>query len=487
MAKKIAVVGAGVGGLATAARLAKQGYCTEVFEKLPQCGGRNHLLEDKGFKFDMGPSFVLMPDFFQEVFSYCGKELKEYLDLRAIDPSYTIFYPDGDSLTIYKDSARTKNELEKIEPGASRGFDNFIKETTRIYQRLRPLLYECFTPSAAFNPRYWGLLGKIRALESYWQLAKRFFKTDKLCYAFTFEAMFMGVSPFAAPAFYSIISYADHVQKIFHPMGGMYEIPRALEKMAQGFGARFHYNAEVKKIRPAATGFTLELDGRQAAADKVVVNADYAYAQSQLLERRIPNYKYSCSVYLIYLGLKQKVKGFAHHNLFFSKDLKKNLRQIFEEKLMPQDPSFYVHVPTVTDAALAPPGKDIFYILVPVANLKNNKEDISRGREKLRKIVFDKISEKLGRRIEGLIEVEHSFYPQDFISRYNIKYGATFGLSHNLMQSAFFRPVNFDRKFKDLYFAGASTQPGGGLPVVIAGSRIVADLIQNKSLSRKGT
>ena len=480
MNKKIAIVGAGVGGLATAARLAKQGYSVEIFEKLGECGGRNHLLEDKGFKFDMGPSFVLMPDFFQEVFSYCQEDIKEYLDLRAIDPSYTIFYPDGDSLTVYKDSARTKDELEKIERGSSIGFDGFIRETAGIYRTVRPLLYDCFTPKAVFNLRYWGLLGKIRAFDSYWQLAKKFFRSEKLCYAFTFEAMFMGVSPFNAPAFYSIISYADHVQKIFHPMGSMYQIPLALEKMAKKFGARFHYNTQVKKIKSKSGALIIELDGREEVFDKVVVNADYAYAQSELLGRRLPAYKYSCSVYLIYLGLKQKINGFAHHNLFFSNDLKKNLNQIFKEKVMPEDPSFYVHVPTVTDASLAPEGKEIFYILVPVANLEKNKEDISEYEERLRRIIFDKISEKLGSRIEDLIEVEHRFYPKDFIVRYNIKYGATFGLAHNLMQSAFFRPPNFDRKINNLYYVGASTQPGGGLPVVIAGSKIVADLITGK-------
>lgn len=480
MAKNIALVGAGVGGLATAARLAKQGNSVEVFEKLGECGGRSHLLTDQGFKFDMGPSFVLMPDFFEEVFSYCGQDLKEYLDLRIIDPSYKIFYPDAKTLTVYKDSERTKEELEKIEQGSSRGFANFIKETTKIYNTVRPLLYDCFTPGAIFNPAYWGLLGKIRVGQSYWQLAKKFFKTEKLCYAFTFEAMFMGVSPFDAPAFYSVISYTDHVQKIFHPMGSMYQIPLALEKMARNFGAKFHYDSQVTKIKPKGGSLILELNGRQEAFDKVVINADYAYAQSALLERRIPDYKYSCSVYLLYLGLKQKVNGFAHHNLFFSNDLEKNLRQIFKAKVMPDDPSFYVHVPTLTDTSLAPGGKEIFYILVPVANLKNNKEDISAYEERLRRIIFDKISEKLGRRIEDLIEVEHRFYPKDFISRYNIKHGATFGLSHNLMQSAFFRPPNFDRRINNLYYVGASTQPGGGLPVVIAGSRIIADLIADK-------
>ncbi|MFA4984940.1 MAG: FAD-dependent oxidoreductase, partial [Candidatus Omnitrophota bacterium] len=241
MGRRIAVVGAGVGGLATAARLARRGFSVDVFEKLPTPGGRNNILEDRGFKFDMGPSFVLMPDLFEEVFTDCGGDIKDYLDLKALDPSYKIFYPDGDAITVYRDSVMTRRELEKIEKGAAAGFDKFIAETGKIYRKVRPLLYRCFTPAALLNPYYWSLVKDLRAFESYWQLARRFFRSEKLCYAFTFEAMFIGVSPFSAPAFYSIITYTDHVQKIYHPMGGMYRIPLALEGLAAKSGARFHY------------------------------------------------------------------------------------------------------------------------------------------------------------------------------------------------------------------------------------------------------
>ncbi|MBN1912990.1 MAG: phytoene desaturase [Candidatus Omnitrophica bacterium] len=477
MSEKIAVIGAGVGGLSTAARLANRGYQVEVFEKLPACGGRNNLLEDKGFKFDMGPSFVLMPDFFEEVFSYCKEEMRDYLDLRILECGYKIFYSSRDTLTVYRDSKKTKEQLEKIEKGAGMAFDGFIKETARLYKCVRPLLYRCFTKGSALNPSYWGLIKKIRFFESYWDLAAKFFKDERLRYAFTFEAMFMGVSPFDAPAFYSVISYADHVQKIFHPMGGMYRIPLSLEKIAKKYGARFYYGREVKNILSKGNTVKIKIGNEDAVFDKVVVNADYAYAQSELLKRKIPKYKYSCSVYLIYLGLKKKVKGFAHHNLFFSKDLKRNLKNIFTQKLIPEDPSFYVHVPTVTDESLAPKNKEIFYILIPVPNLEGGDQTIEEAEESLRRVVFEKINGALGERLQDLIEVEHRFYPRDFIDRYNIKYGATFGLAHNLMQSAFFRPANFDSKIKNLYFTGASTQPGGGLPVVMASSRIVADLI----------
>jgi phytoene desaturase len=393
-----------------------------------------------------------------------------------LDVNYKIFYPDGESLTIYRDSGRTKEELERLEKGSAFAYDKFIRETARIYSALKPLLYQCFTPASLFNPSYWPLITKIHAFESYWQIAKRFFKTDKLCYAFTFEAMFMGVSPYQAPAFYSIITYTDHVQKIAHSMGGMYQIPLALEKMGKKFGVRYNYDSEVQKISANGT-VKLTINDKEHIFDKAVINADYSYVQEKLLGRRIPRYKYSCSVYLIYLGLKKKVPGAEHHNLFFSADLDKNLREIFNDGVISSDPSFYVHVPTATDQSLAPSGKDIFYILVPVANLAKSKESILEKEAMVRKVVFAKINKALNINLEDLIEVEHRFYPDDFIKRYNIKYGATFGLAHNLMQSAFFRPANFDRKLKNIYFTGASTQPGGGLPVVIASSRIVADLI----------
>jgi phytoene desaturase len=477
MGQKIAVVGAGVGGLATAARLSYRGWDVDVYEKLPRCGGRNHLLEDKGFKFDMGPSFVLMPDFFEEVFSYCGEDLKNYLDLKALDISYKIFYPDGDSLTVYRNSELTKQDLEKIEKGSSRRYEEFIAETERIYKTVRPLLYRCFTAGGLLDPSNWSLITKIKAFDSYWTLARRFFKSEKLCYAFTFEAMFMGVSPFDAPAFYSVITYADHVQKIYHPMGGMYQIPMALERLAEKYGAKFHYDSEISAIERKNGSLVLKKGKTEVQVDKVVVNADYAGAQERILRRPLPKFKYSCSVYLMYLGINRKLRGLTHHNLFFAKDLRKNLNQIFKTKEVPDDPSFYVHVPTVTDPDLAPAGKEIVYVLVPVPNLENPAISNSVYDRAVRDFAFDKINKTLGLKLQDHIEVEHRFYPDDFLKRYNIKFGATFGLAHNLMQSAFFRPANFDRHLKNLYYVGASTQPGGGLPVVIAGSRIVSDRI----------
>lgn len=217
------------------------------------------------------------------------------------------------------------------------------------------------------------MLLTLKPQQSYWQKAKKYFKTDKLGHAFTFESMFIGVSPFDAPGFYSIITYADHVQKIFHPMGGMYQIPRAFEKLAREFGAHFTYGTPVQALKPGNGSIAITTPEGNTEADAVVVNADYAYARESLLKRPLPEYSYSCSVYLIYLGLREKLKGLEHHNLFLAHDVRRNLQQIFAHQQVSDDLSFYIHIPTVTDQSLAPEGKEIVYILVPVANLQNNQ------------------------------------------------------------------------------------------------------------------
>ena len=435
----------------------------EVYERLDRCGGRAHIIEDQGFRFDTGPSFVLMPEFFKEVFTDCGAAITDYLDLRILPTSYKITYADGDVLTVYQDSQKTRAELERFEPGAGARLDEFIRQTAQIYQAVHPLLYKCFTPRDLLAPRYWDLLFRLRPFETYWQLARRFFKNEKICYAMTFEAMFIGVSPFRTPAFYSVISYTDHVEKIAHPMGGMYQVPLALERLGRERGVRYHYGAEVTSVRPVNGGVVLNVGGQEVAADQVVLNADYAHAQHALLGRRLPRYQYSCSVYLLYLGLKTRVPGLEHHNLFFARDLRRNLREIFQSAVLSADPSFYVHVPTVTDPGLAPEGKDIAYILVPVPNLE--RSTISRDflDETMRAVVFEQIRVQTGIDLADLIEVEHRFYPQDFLTRYQVQHGATFGLAHTLLQSAFF-PAGESGSPQAEYLLCGGQHPARGRP-----------------------
>ena len=313
--------------------LGKKGYDVEVQEKLPECGGRAHIIEDRGFKFDTGPSFVMMPDFFKELFIYCDADISDYLDLRILDVHYKIFYPDGETLTIYRDSEETERELERIEKGSAKAYRKYINDVASIYKNVESMFYHCYTPAAVLNPAYWGFLAKLKIHKSYWDLAKKYFKSDKLCYAFTFESMFVGVSPFSAPSFYSVISYTDHVHKIYHSMGGMYQIPRVIEGMAKKFGVKFNYSSEIIQIEKKDKEFILRSKEAEFEAHNVVLNADYSYAQEHILTRKIPDFDYSCSVYLIYWGMKKKIPHLAHHNLFFAEELKTSLENIFKNKL----------------------------------------------------------------------------------------------------------------------------------------------------------
>ncbi|MBN1869368.1 MAG: phytoene desaturase [Candidatus Omnitrophica bacterium] len=481
MNKNIAVVGAGVGGMAVAARLASKGFNVDVYEKLPREGGRVHIIEDKGFKFDTGPSFILMRDFFDEVFTFCGKDINDYLNLRTLDQSYKIFFADGETLNFYRDLNETKKELERIEKGAASRFDAFLKSTGKLYDLFCPYLYRYFTVSSLFKPSLWPLFCRFNPFETIWQLSTKFFKSDKIRYAVTFQAMFLGVSPFDAPSFYSMISYADHALKIYHPLGGMYELARALKKLGSEFGVTFHFNTPVHHIEQNERKWAAAFDHTSRKFDQIVINADYVYAQERLLKRKYRrSLLHSCSAYLIYLGLKQKICNLDHHNLFFSSDPKNNLEEIFQTGQLSEEPSFYVHLPTHVDPCLAPADKDIMYILVPVANMKYQKAAPEVYEHQIKSKVFKRLSKIIGQPLHELIECEYCFYPKDFQERYNLPYGSAFGLAHTLSQSAFFRPPNQDSQFRNLYYVGASTQPGGGLPPVLAGSRIVADLINKK-------
>ncbi|MFA5199450.1 MAG: phytoene desaturase family protein [Candidatus Omnitrophota bacterium] len=480
MAKKVVIVGAGVGGLAAACRLAKDGYEVEVYEKLSNCGGRNNIIEDRGYKFDTGPSLIIMPDLISELFSYCGRNIQKYLELRIVDPSYRIFYDDGEILNIYRNSRSTMEEMERMEFNSGAQFNKFFQETARIYNIIRPHLYSSLTPWSLVCPHYWGLIAKTRIFQSYWKLVRKYFESDKLCHAFTFGAVFMGLPAYQAPAFLSLINYAEHAQKISFPIGGMYQIPLALEKLAKELGVNIYYDSPVENIRRKDGQILLTRGASQIQADYAVINADYPYSQSGLLKRSVKQYKYSSSIYSIFLGIKRRPAELLHYNLFFSKDPTRNLEEIFESGFHPADPTFYAYLPTLTDPYLAPTGKDILHLMIPVPNLKNDRSDLKDHESRLRMQAFDKINKVCSCNLEEYIEAEHRFYPEDFIGRYNIKFGASFGLAHNLTQSGFWRPSNSDPWIKNLYYCGASTQPAGGLSLVIAGSKIVADLINKK-------
>jgi len=479
---KVIVVGAGVGGLSAAMRLAHQGFEVEVLEKNAVPGGRCGQLEVDGFKFDVGPTIVLMPEVFEETFAVVGKRLSDYLTLRRCDPNYRIHYRDGSDITFTSELTAMGRELERVEQGSFARYLAFLAEGRRQYaSSLERFVGRNFDNLWQFisGGNLWEML-RIRAHQKAYAHAARYFRDDRLRAAMTFQTMYLGISPYAAPAVYGLLPFSELGVGIWFPDGGLYAIPLALEKAARELGVKVRYGVEVKRIDVEggrATGVTLA-SGESERADMVLCNADLPWAYRNLLDPEVAPFKgaekkrYTSSGYLLYIGTKRKLPdSWLHHNVVFGNDYAGSFDAIFEKKQVPADPSFYLNIPSRTDPSLAPAGKDAVYVLVPVPH-RDAAIDWSVKGPQVRAQVMARLRE-LGLDLEAETEVERVYTPDDLGSLWNLEKGSAFGLSHDFWQIGPFRPSNQDANVKDLFFVGASTQPGTGLPTVMLSARLV--------------
>lgn len=485
---KAVVVGAGVGGLAAAARLAHEGFEVHVFEKTAGPGGRCNQLRVDGFTWDIGPTIVLMPEVFEETFAALGRRIEDYLTLLRCDPNYRVHYRDGSAITFTSELCAMGRELERVEPGSYPRYLAFLSEgrvqyrtsldhfVGRNYSGLRDYL----------TPKTLARMLKVRAHRRMYAHVSRFFQDERLRAAMTFQTMYLGVSPFASPAVYGLLPFTELGVGIWFPQGGLYAIPQALERVAREEGVHLHYGAPVARILTKdgrATGVRLE-DGTEFAADTVLCNADLPYAYEKLIDPeattlpRKDKLRYTSSGYMLYLGLKRQYPELLHHNVVFGRDYKGSFDAIFERFQVPEDPSFYVNVPSRTDASLAPAGKDGLYVLVPVPHQHPGMDWKVEG-PKVRAKVFQRLAELGFPNLEQDIEVERVFTPDDWAGAYNLARGSAFGLAQNFMQIGPFRPANQDPRVKNLFFVGASTQPGTGLPTVLISARLVTERMRD--------
>ncbi len=484
--KTVAVVGAGVGGLATAARLAAQGFDVSVYEKGSGPGGRCNRLTVNGFSFDTGPTLLLMPEVLEETFASFGKRARDYLDLVQCQPNYRIHFRDGSDILFSTDLVQMQGELERFEPGSFRRYLNFLALGQEQYQTsVESFVGRNFdSPLDMFTP---GNLKKVVAIKAhkrmYADVASQF-KDERLRAAFTFQTMYLGISPFKSPAVYELLPYTELAVGVWFPKGGMYAVPLALERAAKELGVKFHYRHAVKEISTdgdRATGLVFE-DGSSVAADAVVCNADLPWAYKNLLggsEATLPraeSLKYTSSAYMMYLGTKKKYPGLLHHNVIFGGDYRGSFTDIFKNFKVPADPSFYVNAPAHTDPGLAPEGKDSLYVLVPVPHRHPGLDWRVEG-PKIRAHVFRRLAELGHTDLEANVEVERTFTPDDYEFTLNLERGSAFGLSHNFFQVGPFRPKNQDPHVHNLFFVGASTQPGTGVPMVMLSAKLVTERV----------
>jgi phytoene desaturase len=481
---KVVVIGAGVGGLAAAARLARQGADVELLERGSGPGGRCGQLQVNGFTFDTGPTLLLMPEVLEETFSALGRKSSAYLDLRRCDPNYRIHFRDGSDVTFSTDLVAMGKELERIEPGSFSRYLSFLALGKQQYQvSLDHFVGRNFDGVLPFfSPRTLKKVFAIRAHKKMYPEVSRYFADERLRAALSFQTMYLGISPYESPAVYGLLPFTELAVGIWFPMGGLAALPRAFERVGQELGVRHRYRAPVKKILVEggrARGVELE-SGEVIEAHAVLCNADLPWAYKHLLSKsdtqlpRAAKLKYTSSAYMMYLGMKRRYEKLAHHNVVFGGDYRGSFTDIFDRLVVPEDPSFYVNAPAHTDPSLAPEGKDSLYFLVPVPH-RDAKLDWKVEGPKLRQKIFTRMAELGYPDLADDIEVERRFTPDDYELQLNLDKGSAFGLSHNFFQVGPFRPANQDPNIRNLFFVGASTQPGTGLPMVMLSARLVVE------------
>src|SRR5688572_14846061 len=482
------VIGAGIGGIATAARLAKKGYDVTVLEKNDTAGGRCNQIVQDGHRFDIGPTLFLMPEVWEETFAALGEKMSDYLELKRIDPTYKVHFDDGLKLELTSDIGKMQTQLEKVEKSAFSGFLNYITEGNKHYK----MSLEKFVGRNFYNIfeylslKNLPLIFQLKALGKHYNNTSRFFKDESLKAAFTFQNMYLGLSPYDAPATYSLLQYTELAEGVWYPMGGMYAGIQALVNIAEKLGVKFMYNAPVKKLNvegSRVTGVQLR-DGREFTADIFVGNADLPYIYKELLPenqeaKKLDKKLYTCSTIMFYWGVDKEYPQIAHHNVFLGGDYKASFDQIFNDHTLPDVPSFYVHAPARTDKAAAPNGQETLYVLVPVGHLDaRSKQDWETLVNRARETVFARLAKEMGvRDLREHIKFEIAYWPPVWKDRFNLEKGAAFGLSHNFWQVGYLRPQNRHKQYKNLYFAGASTHPGTGLPIVLLSARLTTERI----------
>lgn len=485
--KTAIIIGAGLGGLTLACNLAQQGYKIIVLEKNSHPGGRINTWQTKGFLFDLGPSFYQMPEVFENFFAKFGQKISDYYKLVRLNPSYRMFFESREKIDVSSDLEKNIKLFESYEKGAGQKLVEFLSQAKYQYDTsMKHFLYKEY--NSIFDFFSWKLVRegyKLHLFDSMDKFTKRFFKSDRLQKILQYTLVFLGGSPKRTPAIYSLMAHVDFNLGVWYPMGGMSTISLGIEKLARSLGVKFRYNSPVSKIivrKGVVEGVIVK--GKAITSDLVVANADYQHVESKLLPRQYRSYsdKYwqkrtlAPSAFIILLGLSKKLKGLSHHNFFLENDWIKHFDQIFDDPKWPDNPSIYVSAPSKTDNSVAPKGCENLFILVPVAS---GLKDTPRIRERFFKKIISAIESTLGESISSDIIVKKIFAHNDFEKVYNAYKGTALGLSHTLLQTAYFRPSHKSKKVKNLYFTGHYTHPGIGMPVQFISSDIVTELIKN--------
>lgn len=487
--KKIIIIGSGFGGLATASRLLSEGYNVEVFEKRDKAGGRAYVYEQDGFTFDGGPTVITAPFLFDEIFAKAGKERKDYINFVPCDPFYRIFNSDGKKFDYNGDHEFVLSEIERWNSRDKQGYTHFLNTTKAIFDKgfveLADQPFHNLWDMVKVVPD----LMRLQSHKTVYQYVSKYIENDFLRRVFSFHPLLIGGNPFDTTSIYAMIHYLEREWGVHYAMGGTGTIVRAMVRLIDEQGGTFHFNAEVDEItirNGKATGVRLK-DGTVHNADRIVSNADVAFTYRYLIDgserttytnRKIEHTRYSMSLFVIYFGTKKRYpdSGLAHHNIILGDRYEELLSDIFHDKKLADDFSLYLHMPTRTDPSLAPDGCEAFYVLSPVPHLDSGT-DWTRQAKPYRDAIMDFLEKNYLPELQKNIVTEHYIDPLHFQQTLNSYKGSAFSAEPTLTQSAWFRPHNKSEDVVDLFFVGAGTHPGAGLPGVLSSAKIAEKLI----------
>ncbi len=489
MKKNIIVIGSGFGGLATASRLLSQGHDVTIFEKRDKPGGRAYVYEMDGFKFDGGPTVITAPFMFDDIYEAAGKKREDYIEFVPCNPFYRIFDNEGKSFDYNNDHEFTLSEIEKRSPGDKDGYEKFLGTTKAIFDKgfveLADKPFLKFMDMMKVAPD----LIKLQSYKSVYKYVSQFIKDDFLRKCFSFHPLLVGGNPFDTTSIYAMIHYLEREWGVHYAMGGTGAIVEGMVNLIEEQGGKIHLNAEVEEIlvnNKKATGVRLK-NGDVHTCDIVVSNSDVAFTYKNMIasrhrkkytDRKIERTKYSMSLFVIYFGTKKRYTDthLAHHNIILGDRYKGLLSDIFHKKHLSEDFSLYLHMPTITDPSMAPEGCEGFYVLSPVPHLDSGT-DWNEMAPKYRDLIMNFLEENYLPNLQENIIAEHYIDPLHFQDTLNSYKGSAFSVEPLLTQSAWFRPHNRSEDVDDLYFVGAGTHPGAGLPGVLSSAKIAENLI----------
>lgn len=487
MSKRVLIIGAGPGGLATAMLLAKAGLEVTVTESQPRVGGRTSAIEGDGYRFDLGPTFFLYPQILEEIFTAVGRDLHREVPMKKLDPQYRLIFGAGGELLCNSDMEKMVAEIAKLAPADAPQFRRFMAYNRVKLEKLVPCLQSPFLGwTNLLQMRLLAVLPYLKPWKSLHAELAGYFRDPRLQLAFTFQSKYLGMSPFQCPSLFSILSFLEYEHGIWHPIGGCNALTRGMARVATELGATIRLNERVEEILfEGRRAVGVRTAGGELRADAVVINADFGHAMTTLVPERlrrrwtnatIARKRFSCSTFMLYLGIEGRYDQLQHHNIYMTRDYRQNLDDIENRHVLTEDPSFYVENPCRADDTMAPPGHSALYILIPVSHQHPNI-DWSKERDRYRQVAFRQLARIGVEDIERRIRFERVVTPVEWEKKVGIYRGATFNLAHNLGQMLHLRPQNRFEEFDRMYLVGGGTHPGSGLPVIFESARISTRLL----------